>query len=234
MMALAMATYGQFPSQSSPQALRFPTHTLLLSTAQETSTLSDFRVVAVRKLRDKVVSIGTDASCLDQLELLLGRQLFERTAEQTGLDVGTDGAAEKRGLLRDQPDLLAQPPHIHRLDVDSIQQDTPSERVIEAQDEGRNGALAAARSADEGVGLARFEDQAEARLFQDRDVRPTRVRKGNVLELDPAVDGVEADALVAFTVDRRDALDGLEDFGSGTAGFADGPVSRAVVSFPYR
>ena len=75
-------------------------------------------------IHDECVRVGESCRLLD-LSLRGGAKLAIA-------DVLSDGALEEDGLLRHQPKLRAQPPHVERLDVDAVQQHGATLRVVEA------------------------------------------------------------------------------------------------------
>jgi hypothetical protein len=69
-------------------------------------------------------------------------------------------------------------------DVDTVDQDPARRRIVEAQQQLERRALAGAGGADESDGLTGLDRQRE--IVERRVLRPRRIAKPHVLELDPA------------------------------------------------
>ena len=190
--------------------------TLLLATREQKAALSDGGVVALRQRHDEAVRIRPDARVLDGGHTVRVARVFEWCAGQAQLDVGADGHGEEDGLLRDEADLRTQPLNIEVLDVRAVELDGAAGRVVKALDEGNDGALPAARGTDECGRLARSED--EGYPLEDLDIRAGRVVEFDVVELNLADDLFGGEARRVEGVDGGDAVDGGEEFGSGTGG----------------
>jgi len=95
-------------------------------------------------------------------------------------DVVVDGVVEKEGVLRDDADVFAQRIMRDATEVVSVEAESATLRVVEAEDERKHGALAGTAGADEGDALAGGDAQTD--VFERRDLGPVGER--NAVELD--------------------------------------------------
>jgi len=110
------------------------------------------RVVSLRQRRDEVVQLRRARR---RLHLRVGRR---RVAEA---DVLADREVEEDALLEDRPDLPAQRVERRPAQVDAVVGHAPAPRVVEAQQQGERGRLAAAARPDQRHGGAGGDRQAE-------------------------------------------------------------------------
>jgi len=189
---------------------------LFLSTREQETAFSNGGSIPFRQRRDEAVRIRLDARLLDGSHPLLVACLLQGSAREAHLDVVPDRHGEEDGFLRDEADLRAQPLDVEVLDVRVVQLDDPTQRVVEPLDEGDDGALPAARGANQRSRLARFEHEAYS--LEDFDVWAGRVVELDVLELDLAHDLFRCETGRICGVDGGDAVDGGEEFGCCTHG----------------
>lgn len=119
--------------------------TLALAAGEARPGLAHRGVVALGQGQDEVVRRG-----------LLGGG-FDLGLAGLGIgigDVGADRVVEQERLLGDQGDVMAQARQGQAAHVAPVQGDRAGGHVIEARDQVQDGALAAARRADQGHGLA--------------------------------------------------------------------------------
>ncbi|GJC95043.1 hypothetical protein ColKHC_03869 [Colletotrichum higginsianum] len=183
---------------------------LLLAAGEQGALASDDGVEALGHRHDEVVDVGLAAGELDGLvrDLAVG-------AED---DVLPDGALVERGLLADEGDEGAVLVDVEGADLLAVDEDGAGEGVVEALEEGDGGGLAAAGGADEGDVLARADDEVEA--AQDGLLGAGRVAEVDVAELEGAVDGVEAGALLGPGVDGGLAVEQHLELVGGLVGLA--------------
>jgi hypothetical protein len=77
-------------------------------------------------------------------------------------NIPPDACRKQHRLLRDQPDLPAEPADVQRLEVMAVQQHRPREGVVEPLYEADDGGFARSGRADEGAGFAGFEFERQA------------------------------------------------------------------------
>jgi hypothetical protein len=70
-----------------------------LTTGKQHTALSDHGIVTVREVADETIGVGLDACFLDELELFVVAELFERGADQTVFNVASDSGREQSRLL---------------------------------------------------------------------------------------------------------------------------------------
>ena len=99
-------------------------------------------------------------------------------------DVFTDGVVKQEGVLTDDANVGAQRILRAGADVFSIQQDRASVRIVKAQQEGEERALARTAAADEGVEFAGIKLQVDVfdRWCVFLDVVSVTVKKGDVFK----------------------------------------------------
>src|SRR5688572_15007711 len=113
---------------------------LLLPAREADAVLAERGVVALRQLVDDVVNLGELAGLGD---------LVEAGVWVRGEQVLVDGAREEIGFLRHDAEVLAKLVGAELAGVLAVQEDLPFHRLIEAEEELGQGALAAAGGAGE-------------------------------------------------------------------------------------
>jgi hypothetical protein len=103
-----------------------------LSTGKETAFVADERLVALRLRHDEVVRIS---------RLRRGLDFFLRRIEPAKLDVLQNGVVKEKGVLRNEPDVFAKRALRQRTQIVPVDPHDSSRRIVETQDEGKNGAL---------------------------------------------------------------------------------------------
>ena len=189
-------------------------NTLLLAARQEETTFSNIGLVAFGQGRNKVVGVGHFGRIKDALPLLLRALVLKITTDKAILDVVEDGCAEKSRLLTDEGHLTTQPPQVECTDVDSIQVNSPANRVVEPLDQPDNCTLARSRGTDQRGGLARGDSKAD--VFHDDDLGPRGINVLDGLELNGSLELLQLGALVVCGIEGRQAVDGGIDLGGGT------------------
>ena len=152
--------------------------TLALAAGERDAALADAGVVAVAELGDEVMGVGGPGGG-DNLGL--GRVLASVA------DVVRDGAGEEDAVLHDNADLPAE-----RLDVVGgdglvVDEDVARAGIVEAGEEGDDGAFAGAAGADQGDHFARLDGKADV----VEDGLADAVAEGDVAEFDLAADAGE-------------------------------------------
>lgn len=86
-----------------------------------------------------------------------------------------------------------------------------ADRIVESLNELQTGRFSASGSTHERYCFTAID--LEIQVLQHLNILPRRIAEFNILEFDLAVDGFETLALLAETVDRRHAIENLEDRG---------------------
>lgn len=148
MLAFRIQGAGGFIEQ---EELRLPDEcsrngdSLLLSARKLDATLTDDRIVSLRKhvfVVNEVVGIRHLRCFIKSVNNLLIREVFAVPAVD---DIFSDRPGEENRLLLHNTNLLMVPVRLELPDVVSIEQDFSLERVIEALDHRHDGRLAATR-----------------------------------------------------------------------------------------
>src|SRR4029079_18187136 len=109
-------------------------------------------LVAFRLRHDEVMRVGRFCR---RVNFLL------RRIEAPELDVLQNGVVKQEGILRDEPDLLAERALGQGTQIVSIDPDDSGCWIVETQDERKNGALAGSAGADQRITLTRLDSQVE-------------------------------------------------------------------------
>ncbi len=144
---------------------------LALADAEMAAAFADLRAVAVGHGGDEVVGLGALGGFDDLLLSGVGSAVG---------DVFADGGGEQQGVLQDDADVVAQRFLGERADVVAVERDAACAGIVEARDEGKQGAFAGARVADEGDGFAGVEPEIDVAKNGVRVV----VAEGDVFEDD--------------------------------------------------
>ena len=123
-------------------------------------------------------------------------------------DIFGDSALEEHWLLAYVAELRAQPAHVHRLDVDTVEQHHAGDRIVEALDKIDGRRFASTRRAAERNRLAGGDDERVALAHEV--VQRRRVCEGDVAQLDGALHlGLFAGRRIQV-VDGRNTVDELK------------------------
>mmetsp|Transcript_16853 Transcript_16853/g.46057 ORF Transcript_16853/g.46057 Transcript_16853/m.46057 type:complete len:356 (+) Transcript_16853:255-1322(+) len=171
---------------------------LLLPAAQLRAALTAQRIVLARQRVDEGVRVGHVAGLF---------HLGLRRALLAVPHVVRDGRREEHGLLRNEADVLPQPPHVDVGQAGAVEEHAALLRVVEAHDELDHGRLAAAAAAYERYRRARRDVEVE--LVEDARVLACGVGEADAAQRDLAAEGVRAAARLAVDVDGGDAVHNL-------------------------
>jgi hypothetical protein len=134
-------------------------------------------------------------------------------ADETILNVLTDGGGKEYWLLRYETYLGSEPLQIQFTNVDAVQAHGPSEGIIEPLDKRDDSRFARSRSTYECCSLACRERKAE--VLNDLNIRARGVVEVNVLEVNFANDLARLEAFLAGRINGRHLIDGGIEFRCG-------------------
>lgn len=203
--------------------------TLLLSSREKDSSLSDHTVVAERKGSDESVTVGL-LRCFDDSDLLLLRRVvLESSTDESHGDVVGDGVGEESGFLRNESNLRSKPSKIYLGNFVAVESNIPADWVVESFDECDDGRLTGPGRANElqrrSSVIERCNERKRPRadssvlsllegrreVVQDLDGRSRRVNEVDPLEGDGSVERSRLKASSRRRVDGRDSVDLVKD-----------------------
>jgi hypothetical protein len=194
--------------------------TLLLTSREQHTALSDDRVVAIGQLADEAICIGLDTCLLDELELFRIIGVLPLGTDQTMLDITPNGSSEKGRFLRDQTDLLSKPLEVERPDIASIELDDTVDGIVESFDQSHDGRFSRTTRSDQCTSLASLERGRES--LEDGYSGSRRIMELDVFECNFAHDGVWLETPLTSGINVRHTLDGGEELGGSAGTLGDG------------
>jgi hypothetical protein len=189
--------------------------TLLLTTGEKESALTDQGVISIRQFTNETIGIGFDASLLYQREFLVIREVLKFSANETVCDVVSYAHRKKYRFLRNKANLRAQPLYIEIPYIPTVQSHDARQRVIETFNQGNYGRLPWPWSANNGCRLSSWEPQIQALYHQDFGAG--WVAKGHVLEGYLAIDIGRPFSLWIGGIDCRYTINRRKEFRSSSS-----------------
>src|SRR2546428_3808917 len=110
-----------------------------------------------------------------------GIDFVRRRIEPAELNVFENRIVKQKCLLRHEPDLLAHRFLGERAQIAAVDLNRPAGRIVQAQNERKNGAFSSATRTDEGVSLARLDLQIQPAQCI---VYATRITESDIFKID--------------------------------------------------
>ncbi len=181
---------------------------LLLSAAEFDASLTDIRIVAVRKFHDEIMGVGT----LGGID-----HIFESCIRPTIADIFQNCSCEKVNILLHDADLFSQRSLGDRGDIGPVDQDPAGLRFVESRDQAADRGLADTGMTDQRDIFARIDVKIQMREYIGGFGRLAVIREGYILKIDISLYAGHFSCIRSVLDIRLDADHLVETFESGHA-----------------